>query len=671
MEAGHYVYLSKLRVRGFRASAERDLEVDLPGRFAVLVGSNSAGKTTFADSAYLAHPTTFPSLPRFSAASLASGDRSIDIEYSLEDSGRAEGPLGTQALTQSSALGPGEIAAAWDTTLSRNLGWIRARRSHHDLAEKIRLLYLPASRNPVDELARREARILVELLRAQQQRLDGSRNLTGLRVRASRLLDALSEDPLIKAVEERVTGHLSSLTAGVSRQWPYVRGQRVDDAYLARVLELMLAVLEGRPNARPLEVTGLGYVNLLHIAVTLSAIPDPALDSTLQEESTADESADGEAPAAEHTIPEPVPVPSPEQAKAELNQARQEAESAEDSLFGDGGPFHAVVLIEEPEAHLHPQLQHALVRHLRRTVLQRPELQVILSTHAPDVLTSARPEDVVVLRTLSNGRKVSRAVATLPLKDREEVLRKARLHLDATRSSSLFAERLLLVEGVTDTIVVREFAWAWAGGDADKQSFVDALTIVAMGTRVGPWPVRLLATRGHEIASRLAVLSDSDKHFDTTPTAPTWLADHDEDVVRVFHSHPTLEPAVTDGNEAHVAAALEAIGLSPPDPVTREWVHAAFAGRKAAKGDQPAVPAGPGNGNKAEFALALGEQLLIAREAGIAVTVPEHLSELLEFLYGQPTPPPESASEAGEGDAKATTGQPRADGAGPPLDSKD
>lgn len=422
MEAGHYVYLSKLRVRGFRASAERELEVDLPGRFAVLVGSNSAGKTTFADSAYLAHPTTFPSLPRFSAASLASGDRSIDIEYRLEDSGRAEGPLGTQALTQSSALGPGEIAAAWDTTLSRNLGWIRARRSHHDLAEKIRLLYLPASRNPVDELARREARILVELLRAQQQRLDGSRNLTGLRVRASRLLDALSEDPLIKAVEERVTGHLSSLTAGVSRQWPYVRGQRVDDAYLARVLELMLAVLEGRPNARPLEVTGLGYVNLLHIAVTLSAIPDPALDSTLQEGSTADESADGEAPAAEHTIPEPVPVPSPEQAKAELNQARQEAESAEDSLFGDGGPFHAVVLIEEPEAHLHPQLQHALVRHLRRTVLQRPELQVILSTHAPDVLTSARPEDVVVLRTLSNGRKVSRAVATLPLKDREEVL---------------------------------------------------------------------------------------------------------------------------------------------------------------------------------------------------------------------------------------------------------
>src|ERR1019366_4976766 len=60
----------------------------------------------------------------------------------------------------------------------------------------------------------------------------------------------------------------------VHQQWPYVRAQVIDDAYLARVLELMLAVIEGRPNARPLEVSGLGYVNLLHIAVTLAAIPD-------------------------------------------------------------------------------------------------------------------------------------------------------------------------------------------------------------------------------------------------------------------------------------------------------------------------------------------------------------------------------------------------------------
>ena len=114
--------------------------------------------------------------------------------------------------------------------------------------------------------------MLVELLRAQQQRIDGTRNLRHLRGRATGLLEALTADGMTEQVQERIAAHLNALTAGVEQQWAYVRGQVIDDAYLARVLELMLAVIEGRPSARPLEVLGLGYVNLLHIAVTLAAV---------------------------------------------------------------------------------------------------------------------------------------------------------------------------------------------------------------------------------------------------------------------------------------------------------------------------------------------------------------------------------------------------------------
>ncbi|MFC8147234.1 hypothetical protein ACFUKV_36670 [Streptomyces paradoxus] len=52
--------------------------------------------------------------------------------------------------------------------------------SSHGIARKIdqfKLIYLPAWRHPLDELARREVRILVELLRARQQELHGGRNL--------------------------------------------------------------------------------------------------------------------------------------------------------------------------------------------------------------------------------------------------------------------------------------------------------------------------------------------------------------------------------------------------------------------------------------------------------------------------------------------------------------
>ena len=658
------MHLSKLTVEGLRASADAAIEVTFPGRFSVLIGANGAGKTTVCDAAYLGHYEVFPRLPRLSADGLGAGTRGIAVEYSFEATGAPEGPLGLQLQHQSGREAPGTVAATWSRALSRDLGTIRATRlTDHDAASSIRLVYLPAWRNPLDELARREARVLVELLRAQQQRISGSRNIGGLRARASALLDAFAQTELIEAVEERIATHLAALSAGVSRQWPYVRGQAIDDAYLARVLQLMLAVLEGRPNARPLDVSGLGYVNLLHIAVTLAAIPDATRSPEEgPEESVSDESANEGAPArapdgardeSAHVGAEsgsPDPPDDAEDARNVLKQARAEAESEEDSFF-TAEPFHATVIIEEPEAHLHPQLQHSLVRYLRRVVNMRPELQVVLSSHATDVITSCDPVDVVVMRRAVGGERVARTVATLPIAHRAEVLRKARLHLDASRSATLFAERFVLVEGVTDAAVVREFGLSWAGDDQNRQAFVDALSIVPMGTRVGAWPVRLLATRGHELTRRIAILSDTDLPFDEIPATPSWLADHDPEVVRLFFSHPTLEPATTEGNEGLVIASLDNLGFDVPDPLTPESVHDIFRSARKATETALAIQAGPGSRRKGEYALALAERLSLAREAGEAVTVPSHLAELFSYVYKDPTIPDEPIVESNPTDS--------------------
>jgi putative ATP-dependent endonuclease of OLD family len=130
----------------------------------------------------------------------------------------------------------------------------------------------------------------------------------------------------------------------------------------------------------------------------------------------------------------------------------------------------AIILIEEPEMFLHPQMQRSLYATLRRL---GDTNQIIYTTHSPHFVSIPEYRSVLLVRrTKTDGTMVTRS----NLSDEPWRREKLRQALDAERSELYFARRILIVEGDTERLSLPEFAKK-LGVDIDSA----AATVVEVG----------------------------------------------------------------------------------------------------------------------------------------------------------------------------------------------
>ncbi|QOY92285.1 AAA family ATPase [Paludibaculum fermentans] len=118
----------------------------------------------------------------------------------------------------------------------------------------------------------------------------------------------------------------------------------------------------------------------------------------------------------------------------------------------DDFPF---LLIEEPEAHLHPQLQMKFLKALRDDFgqLGMPSLQSILTTHSPNLASKAPLESVIIM---ARGQAFPLRPTDTALDSDDYVFLEK--FLDVTKSNLFFARAVLIVEGDAENILLPTIA---------------------------------------------------------------------------------------------------------------------------------------------------------------------------------------------------------------------